>query len=462
MALLDSPPELGSIGVAEHRGIVEPQVIPAGPYERLARRWIDNDTLLYHSLPDRHLRGDGNMDLNGANRPIRCGGDIPGITGDLNRIQDMGYDAVWIGPIAENLPDDEDEQSFHYHLYHPIAFDRIDPQLGDDSDLRELTTQAHRRGMRVVIDFVPNHCSNKHPAFLKATGQMPLEEGDPADGYRSWFRFDPKTGKPMTFLGYGDLIKLNLDTPEVIEHLQGAMRKWIGLGVDGFRIDHIIGLSNRNVDDLFKPLKKEFPGLALIGEAWMGEDGCMVNWHDLTTIRVARKRLIWTLGRLGLDEAGSTLLYRNYKDRLDGVLDFTASKMLEKYATAQNAGEKEKVKHRLVRWSNKFRGKLLQVVFADNHDKPRAMYQYGDDPDVFIDTLELAYSLGTPIANYCGTEYGATQEGPFGDWHGDLKAREPLPLIQAAHNPQLHSRFKQIVRESRHRRKVETIGDRVA
>jgi glycosidase len=424
-------------------------VIPANTAERLAEPWLNEEALFYHLLPDRHLNGDGIMDLERADQPVRVGGNIQGITGDLNRIAYLGYTVVWDGPIAKNPPDGEHDQ--HYHFYHPDAIDMIDPQLGTDNDLLEHTSEAHERGQRVIIDIVPNHCSDQHPHYQKAIGKIPLEPGDPVDGFRSWFKFDPKTGKPMTFLGYGDLIKLNIDNPDVVSHLQAAMRKWIDLGVDGFRVDHIIGLSNRNVDELFGPLKKEFPGMALIGEAWMGEDGCMVKWSDLNTLRVPRKRLIWALGRLGLDTASSTLLYSNYVGRLDGVLDFTASKMIESYATASGPKQKERIKNRLIKWTGKFRGKLLQVVFADNHDMPRAMYRFGDNEQTFKDAIELMYSLQTPVANYAGTEYGATQDGPFPDWHGDVKARQPLESIQAQQVPGMFEFFRGVIRK-RHKK----------
>ncbi len=414
--------------------------------------WFNEHTTLYHLLPDRHLRGgDGEMDLENWQQPVFVGGNLEGITEDLPRIAALGYDVAWIGPFAKGRG---------YHGYHPEAIDEIDPHFGDDHKLLALTTKAHELGMRVIIDVVPNHCSDQHPYYQKAIGKLPLEPGDPADGYRSWFRFDEFPDKPQTFLHYGDLVKFNMDNPEVVKHHQAAMRKWMSLGVDGFRVDHIIGLSNRNVDELFGPLKKEFPGMALIGEAWMGEDGCRVAWRDLNTIRVRNKRLIWSLGRVGLETASSTLLYRNYVGRLDGVLDFTAATMLEHYATAEDARQKTQAKNRLVRWTNKFRGKLLQVIFADNHDMPRAMFRYGDDPEVFKDAFELAYSLNQPVANYHGTEYGATQDGEFGDWHGDLKAREPLELIRAKQVPGMSAFFQGVL--SRRKQRSANITDRIA
>ncbi|HUP26708.1 MAG TPA: alpha-amylase family glycosyl hydrolase [Candidatus Limnocylindrales bacterium] len=421
--------------------------IPLGPYDQVAGKpGLNEFTSIYHLLPDRHRRGGGGeMDLEHWQLPVFVGGNFEGITEDLPRIADLGYDEVWMGPFTKGPG---------YHGYHPEAMDEIDPHFGDESKLLALTARAHELGLRVMIDVVPNHCSDQHPFYQKAIGRIPLEPGDPDDGYRDWFRFDRFPDKPQTFLHYGDLIKFNVDNPEVVKYLQAAFRKWKKLGVDDFRVDHIIGLSNRNVDDLFGPLKKEFPDMKLIGEAWMGDDGCRVAWRDLNTIRVCNKRLIWSLGRVGLETTSSALLYRNYMGRLDGVLDFTAAKMLETYATANSPRQKAQAKNRLIKWTNKFRGKLLQVVFADNHDMPRAMYRYGDDPKVFKDTMELAYSLDQPVANYHGTEYGATQDGEFGDWHGDLKAREPLELIQARQVPGMFNFFKGIVSRRKQRSAV--------
>ena len=156
------------------------------------------------------------------------GGDLAGIIDKLDYLKDLGVTALYLNPIFD---------SGSAHGYDTHDYMKVSPKFGTEEDLRELLNEAHKRGMRVIFDFVPNHTGLGFWAFQdvvkKGKGspywdwyfihQWPFAPGD-ATAYEAWW-------------GVGSLPKLNTGNPEVKEYLLKVVSHWLDFGADGWRVD---------------------------------------------------------------------------------------------------------------------------------------------------------------------------------------------------------------------------------
>ena len=178
-------------------------------------------------------------------------GDLPGILARLDHLADLGVDAVWISPIYPSPMAD-----FGYDV---ADFTGVDPLFGTERDAEAVIAKAHRLGLRVILDFVPNHSSDAHPWFRAARssrddprrdwyvwadpapGDGPPEARPPnnwmsASGGPAW-EYDEATGQHYLHSFLPQQPDLNWRNPELREAMLGAMRFWLERGVDGFRLD---------------------------------------------------------------------------------------------------------------------------------------------------------------------------------------------------------------------------------
>lgn len=179
-------------------------------------------------------------------------GDLPGITGSLEYLTWLGVDAIWLSPIFVSPMAD-----FGYDV---SDYTDVDPLFGTLSDFEELTDRAHRLGLKVILDFVPNHTSFEHPWFVESSSSQSSPKrdwyiwADPADGGvppNNWrgltkadepgsaWTWDEGTGQYFLATFSPAQPDLNWREPEVREAMLGVMRFWLERGADGFRIDMI-------------------------------------------------------------------------------------------------------------------------------------------------------------------------------------------------------------------------------
>jgi alpha-glucosidase len=173
-------------------------------------------------------------------------GDLPGITSRLDYLADLGVDAIWLSPFYPSPGVD-----FGYDISNHCA---VDPTLGRLADVDVLLAQAHARGLRVVVDFVPNHTSHRHPWFVQSrhSREDPKRDwylwrdgkpdGAPPNNWRSVFggpawTLDPRTGQYYYHAYLEQQPDLNWRNPQVREAMFEVMRFWLRRGVDGFRVD---------------------------------------------------------------------------------------------------------------------------------------------------------------------------------------------------------------------------------
>ncbi len=178
-------------------------------------------------------------------------GDLPGILQRLDYLQWLGIEAVWISPIYESPMED-----FGYDVSN---YTEIDPLFGNLEDFDQLIHEAHRRNIKIILDYVPNHTSHKHPWFLesKSSRTSPKrdwyiwrdgKEGGPPNNWRSvtnttvagsiW-EFDEASGQYYLCNFSPIQPDLNWENPEVQEAMFDVLRFWLDRGVDGFRVDMV-------------------------------------------------------------------------------------------------------------------------------------------------------------------------------------------------------------------------------
>lgn len=174
-------------------------------------------------------------------------GDLRGITSRLDYLVWLGVEAIWISPVYPSPMAD-----FGYDVTDHCD---IDPMFGSLADMDELIASAHQKGLKVILDFVPNHTSDQHPWFLesKSSRENPKREWyywkDPAtgggppnnwlsrfDGKSAW-KWDEATGQYYLHTFLKEQPDLNWRNPEVRQAMLDILRFWFDRGVDGFRVD---------------------------------------------------------------------------------------------------------------------------------------------------------------------------------------------------------------------------------
>lgn len=173
-------------------------------------------------------------------------GDLPGILRRLDYLQWLGVDALWISPFYPSPMKDFGYDVADYTDVHPL--------FGSMADFDVLLDQAHRRGLRVILDLVPNHTSDRHPWFLESASSRdnpkrdwylwadPAPGGGPPNNWISEFagsawQWHEATGQCYYHAFLAEQPDLNWRNPEVREAVFAAMRFWLDKGVDGFRVD---------------------------------------------------------------------------------------------------------------------------------------------------------------------------------------------------------------------------------
>lgn len=195
--------------------------------------------VLYHIYPLSFADSDGDGF-----------GDLPGVLSKLDYLEELGVNAVWLSPVYPSPMVDWG--------YDVCDYRAVDPRFGTMADLERLIGELHRRGMKLLLDFVPGHTSSRHPWFKEASsGRLNAKrdwyiwaDGRPDGPPNNWLsRFggsawalDPATGQYYLHTFFKEQPDLNWRNAEVRETMLEVLRFWIKKGVDGFRTDAVIGL----------------------------------------------------------------------------------------------------------------------------------------------------------------------------------------------------------------------------
>ena len=194
----------------------------------------------------------------------------------LDHVVELGASALALGPVF----------SSETHGYDTTDYYRIDPRLGDDTDFDELITQAHARGLHVLLDGVFNHVGRSFEAF-----QQVLAEG-PQSPAASWFRLTwPESGwvpgiEPgyEDFEGHRHLVALNHASPEVGAYVTDVMKHWLGRGADGWRLDAAYAVPASFWKPVLAGVRRTYPEAYFLGEYIHGDYAEEVHQSTLDSV----------------------------------------------------------------------------------------------------------------------------------------------------------------------------------
>lgn len=353
-------------------------------------------------------------------------GDLPGLIsrldylndGDPSTTTDLGVDALWLMPVFA---------SPSYHGYDITDYETIQPAYGTNDDFTRLCTEAHRRGMRVIVDLVLNHSSDQHPWFVDSASSPDSSKRD----WYVWSATDPGWTQPWNIFSsgstwhlrngayyygvfWGGMPDLNLRTSAVRAELERVAALWLARGADGFRLDaarYLIetgpGLKGQADTAETHAFLKEFaafvrgvkPDAALVGEAWT--DTPVIAPYYGSTAQVP-----------GGDE-----LPLNFNFPLADAL----------VKTAQSA-DSQGVALKLSEMSTRYPAGASDAPFLTNHDQVRVATQLAGKSGPLTTAASLLLTLpGSPFIYY-GEELGMAN----GTTGNDEAKRTPMPWDTSA------------------------------
>ncbi len=365
--------------------------------------WFDN-IRIYHLLIDRF---NGGWQVPPASENVFCGGNLQGVIAKLDYIRQLGFNAIMLSPIYK---------SQNYHGYHTLSMDEVDPHFGTWDDYQHLLDEAHARGMRVICDFVPNHCWYQAPMFTEAL----LKNGGK---HHDWFAFlGDNTDDFVSFLGFGDLPKFNLKNPEVVAFMLEKAERLARMGVDAFRIDHALGQPFSFLQLLRHSLQTLRSDIVVFGEVWaFGIGPQLASQLHFKTQQRLDEFLAQETRPFSQDA-----LQGDYVGTLDGVLDFTYRDILleEIHAGRRirgNAALRSKVEAHFAQYPDDFK----LVLFLDNHDTDRFLFDCGDDVSLLQEAIDFSMELNRPFSFLYGTEQLMTIKSTIfnAEPYADLRVR---------------------------------------
>lgn len=377
------------------------------------RQGFDTSDVLYLITPDRFVNGDPSNDevegmMEGLNRAEgygRHGGDIQGMIDSLDYLQDLGVTAIWINPVLEN-----DQPEWSYHGYATTDFYRVDTRFGSNEQYRELSDEAAKRGIGVVMDMILNHSGSEH-WFVK----------NPPD--EKWINFDNEfvptshlrtTNQDANASEYdrkhfadgwfvAAMPDLNQRHPLMADYLIQNSIWWVEeANLAGIRMDTYPYPDKHFMADWTRAVMAEYPDFNMVGEEWSLSPAIVSYWQR---------------GKVNHD---------GYTSEMPTMMDFPLNHAVKEALIAEseawNAGFitlYEAVAHDFL-----YAAPEDLVIFPDNHDMDRFFTQVNEDYDLF--RMGMVFNLtmrGVPQIYY-GTEILMHNRDLSGD-HGIIRTDFP-------------------------------------
>ncbi|MBA4493234.1 alpha-glycosidase [Paenactinomyces guangxiensis] len=364
-----------------------------------------NEAVVYQIFPERFHNGDKSNDPERTEpwtpdaRPRAdsfYGGDLQGVIERLPYLEQLGVTSIYFTPIF---------LSPSHHKYDTADYYQIDPQFGELSTFKQLVQEAHRRGIKVILDAVFNHAGDQFFAF-----QDVLKHGE-RSRYKDWFYLhsfpvvqEPKPNYETFANQVPAMPKLKTENPEVRRYLLEVVRYWMEeTGIDGWRLDVANEVDHRFWRDFRELVKEINPAALIIGEIW----------HDSSA---------WLEG----DEFDSVM---NYLFR-ESVLRFFATGKID-------AGQfdAELTRSRMI-----YKEQAVRVLWnlLDSHDTERFLTSCSGAEEKFRLAVLFQFTyIGTPLIYY-GDEIG--MEGKT-----DPDCRRPMIWEESCHNKELLAYYRRLI-----------------
>ena len=394
------------------------------------------------------------MDSNGDGT-----GDLPGIIRKLDYVRDLGVDAIWISPFFKSPMKD--------YGYDVSDYRQVDPMFGGLDDFDRLVEEAHRRGLRVLIDQVLSHTSDQHAWFMESRQSRDnpkadwyvwaeaREDGCPPNNWLSVFggvswEWDPRRGQYYLHNFLASQPDLNLHNPEVRQANLENLEFWLRRGVDGFRLD-AINFCTHDRELRNNPPQRDGARLFLAAEGIVMPYGLQAHVYDSSRPETLEfmeqiREVLDRYDAVSLGEIGGERPQELIGDYIQGESRLHTAYNFELMGTDKSARHIAKT----IRTYQESTGGGWPCMALGNHDVRRVASRWADsDPDSDSVALYLAMlgCMRGPFCLYQGDELGLPEaelayeqlKDPYGvnfwpRFKGRDGCRTPMPWMRdAAH-----------------------------
>lgn len=369
------------------------------------------EDVMYLITPDRFANGNTSNDAvpgmkelpNRTNPYGRHGGDLEGIIQHLDYIQEMGFTAIWLNPVVENNMEGQS-----YHGYAATDFYRIDARFGSNEDYVRLSREAGKRGIKLVMDQIMNHCGSSHwwMADLPAPDWIHSVDHFVPTTHRRVVLNDPYVA-PSDIKKFTDgwfvrsMPDLNQDHPLLADYMIQNSIWWVEFAnLGGIRHDTHPYAGKSFMADYSCRIMEEYPNFTIVGEEWSLNPAIIAKWQR---------------GKVNPD---------GYVSCMPSMFDFPLQAALIQSLTQPESWNTGWIQvYEMLSNDFLYADPFRLVTFPDNHDMDRIYTSLGEDYDLF--KMALVYFLtmrGIPQIYY-GTELLLTNAQPGN--HGLIRADFP-------------------------------------
>ena len=357
---------------------------------------FDASDVLYLIMPDRFAKGATTDDATKCNTlqyptvddrdnpNARHGGDIDGMRQHLGYLDSLGVTAVWVNPVLTN-----DMPGGAYHGYATTDYYNIDPRFGSNKEWREFVAEAHKRGIKVVLDMIFNHSGSNHPWFTNRPSKDWFNFPDKfvQTNYRLSTIHDPYASdydKKRTVDGWfvESMPDLNQRNPHLMKYLVQNSIWWIeDSKINGIRMDTYPYADMDAMAEWIKAVELEYPDFNIVGECWYNNEGSEAFWQRNSYVNRQRNPELPTVMDFVLSIKARDA-FSGQTDRLTGLNDIYDHLSLDFLFP-----EPQKI-----------------LTFLDNHDTDRFLLEEPDSLGWWKQAVTfLLTSRGIPQIYY-GTE----------------------------------------------------------
>lgn len=376
------------------------------------RQGYNTSDVMYLITPDRFANGNPDNDnmpgmkeqANRNDKDGRHGGDLEGIINHLDYIEDMGFTALWLNPVMEN-----NMTSTSYHGYAITDFYKTDARYGTNDDYLRLVKEAKKRGVKVIIDMIMNHCGSEHWWMddLPTSDWLNFQDGWQQTTHMRETNMDPYASeydKKMHSDGWfvQTMPDLNQRNTLLADYLIYNTIWWIEYAdLGGIRMDTYPYPDKEFMSEWTRRVMDEYPNFNIVGEEWSVNPSIVSYWQK---------------GKQNHD---------GYVSYMPGVFDFPLQEALIKALNEDDSQWGQGLIKLYSTIANDFlyADPTQLVTFPDNHDMSRFYTQINEDFNLFkMGMTYLAVTRGIPQIYY-GTEILMTN--PNSDAHGEIRSDFP-------------------------------------
>jgi oligo-1,6-glucosidase len=337
-------------------------------------------------------------------------GDLQGIIEKLDYLQILGINVIWLSPVYKSPNDDNG--------YDISDYQDIMDEFGTMEDFDTLLSEAHKRGIKIIMDLVVNHTSDEHKWFMESKKSKDNEyrdyyiwkkgkEGQPPNNWGSCFggsawEYDSATDMYYLHLFSKKQPDINWENPVLRNNIYDMMKWWLDKGIDGFRMDVINMISkDQSYPDGYVNEKAIYGGM----EPYVFNGPRVHEFLQEMNQEVLSKYDIMTVGETPAVTPTDAIQYvGNERNELNMVFQFEhvdiGNGLEGKWSN--HGFQVRELKDILGKWQLGLQKDGWNSLFLDNHDQPRAVSRYGDDKEYWIQSAKM---LGTMLHMMRGTPY---------------------------------------------------------